>query len=90
MTEIINELYYMVEDRTGQELLGDEEVKSLEEQRCALWDEVIHRLGEDGEGIREVIRNLDLELETIHDKALFRAAVRLGAELVRPKAGVTG
>lgn len=90
MTEIINELYYMVEDRTGQELLGDEEVKSLEEQRCALWDEVIHRLGEDGEGIREVIRNLDLELETIHDKALFRAAVRLGAELVRPEAGVTG
>lgn len=90
MTEIINELYYMVEDRTGQELLGDEEIKRLEEQKCALQDEMIHRLGESGEELLEVIADLDLKLETIHDKALFREAVRLGAELVRPEAGAAG
>lgn len=81
MTKIMNEIYYMLEDQAGQELLGDEEAKSLEERRGALWDEVIRRLGEDGEEIREVIRNLDLELEDIHDKALFRAALRLGAQI---------
>lgn len=82
MTKIMNEIYYMLEDQAGQELIKDEEAKSLENQRGALWDEVIRRLGEDGEDIREVIRNLDLELETIHDKALFRAALSLGAEMV--------
>lgn len=90
MTKIMNEIYYMLEDQAGQELIKDEEAKSLEDQRGALWDEVIHRLGEDGEEIHEVIRNLDLELEDIHDKALFRAAVQLGMELARPEAGVKG
>ena len=85
--KIMNEIYYMLEDQAGQELLGDEEAKSLEDQRGALWDEVIRRLGEDGQEIQEIIRRLDLELETIHDKALFRAAVQLGTELARPKAG---
>lgn len=88
MDKIMNEIYYMLEDQAGQELMGDEEAKSLEDQRGALWDEVIRRLGENGEEIREVIRNLDLELETIHDKALFRAAVQLGMDLARPEAGV--
>ena len=86
MDEMIRELYYMVEEWTGQGLMGDEEVKRLEEQRGALWDKVLRRFGEGGEEIREVIRSLDLELETIHDKALFRAAVQLGAELTRPAA----
>lgn len=85
MSEIMNEIYYMIEERTGQELLDDEEVKNLEARREALWDEVIHRLGEGGEEIREVIKNLDLELDTIYEKALFRAALRLGALIVRPK-----
>ena len=62
-------------------MLGHEEPKNLDEGRGTLWDEVIRRLGEDGEEIREVIRNLDLELEDIHDKALFRAALRLGAQI---------
>ena len=87
MTKIMNEIYYMVEDQAGQELMRDKEAKSLEEKRNALWDEVIHRLGEDGQEIQEVIKRLDLELETIHDKALFRAALSLGAELTRPEAG---
>ena len=81
MRKIMNEIYYMVEDQAGQELFRDEEAKSLEDQREALWDEVIRRLGEDGEEIREVIQNLDMELETIHDKALFRVALSLGAQI---------
>ncbi len=87
MTEIMNELYYMLEDQTGQELMGDEEVKSLEGRKFALQDEVIRRLGEDGEELLEGIADLDLKLETIHDKALFRAAVQLGTELARPGRG---
>lgn len=81
MSEIMNEIYYMVEEQAGQGLLKDEEAKSLEKRRSALWDEVIQRLGEDGQEIQEVIRNLDLELETIHDKALFRTALSLGAQI---------
>lgn len=48
----MNEIYYMVDDWVGQELIRDEEVKSLEDQRGALWDKVIHRFGEGGEEIR--------------------------------------
>lgn len=87
MDEMIRELYYMVEEWTGQGLVEDEEVKRLEEQRCALRDEAIHRIGEGGKELLEVISSLDLKLETIHDKALFRAGVRLGVELTRPEAG---
>lgn len=86
----MNEIYYMVENQAGQELMRDEEAKSLEKQRSVLWDEVIHRLGEDGQEIQEAIRELYLEWETIHDKALFRTAVSLGAELARPWRGDVG
>ena len=83
MSEMMNEIYYMVEDQVGQELMRDEEIKCLEAQRSALWDQVIHRFGEDGKKIQEVIRNLDLDLETIHDKALFRASLRLAMEMAQ-------
>lgn len=33
----------------------------------------------------EALFNLNLELETIHDKALFRAAAQLGTELAQPR-----
>jgi len=49
-----------------------------------LQDEVIRRLGAGGEELLEGIADLELQLETIHDKALFRAAVQLGTELARP------
>jgi len=88
MTKIMNELYYMIEEQAGQELMGDKEVTSLERRKFALQDEVIRRLGGDGEELLEGIADLDLKLETIHDKALFRAAVQLGAELARPGRGV--
>ena len=81
MDKIMNEIYYMLEDQAGQELMRDEEAKSLVDQRGAVWDEVIRRLGEDGQEMQEIIRRLDLELEDIHDKALFRAALSLGAQI---------
>ena len=88
MSEIMNEIYYMLEDQAGQELIKDEDVKSLEDQKSALKEEIAQRIGAGGKEMLETLANLNLELEDIHDKALFRAAVQLGAELVRPEAGV--
>lgn len=85
MTEILCELYYMVEDWVGQHDLRDEKTQKLETRQEALQEEIILRLGEDGQELMEALSDLNLELETIHDEALFRAAVQLGARIARPQ-----
>lgn len=47
-------------------------------------DEIELRLGEGGRELLEILSNLTLELEDIHDQALFRAAMGLGAQIARP------
>ena len=84
MNKIVNELYYMIDEWAGQQYEMDEETKSLEERKLALQDEIARRIGEDGQDMVEALANLNLELDTIHDRALFRAAVSLGTELARP------
>lgn len=81
MSEIMNELYYMVDAWAGQQYESDEATTGLEEQKYALQEEIACRVGENGQEMVEELSNLCLKLEDIHDKALFRAAVRLGAEL---------
>lgn len=85
MTELINKLYYMVEDWVGQSDLQDGETKNLEARQEALQEKIILRLGEDGQDMMEALADVNLKLETIHDQALFRAAMRLGAEIVQPR-----
>lgn len=87
MTEIINELYYMVEDWIGQHDLRDEKTQELEARQTALKEEIVLRLGEDGQNIMETLSSLNLELEDIHDEALFRAAMELGVQIARPRRG---
>ena len=84
MNKIVNELYYMIDEWAGQQYEMDEGTKSLEERKQALQDEIARRIGEDGQDMVEALANLSLELDTIHDRALFRAAVSLGTELARP------
>lgn len=84
MTELIDKLYFMMEDYVGQHDLMDEKIKRLESRQDTLQSEIILRLGEDGQELMEALSNLNLELETIHDQALFRAAVQLGTEIARP------
>ena len=84
MTELISKLYYMVEDWVGQHDLQDKEIKNLEAQQEALQEKIILRLGEDGRDMMEALSNLNLELETFHDQALFRAAMQLGTQIAQP------
>lgn len=88
MTELITSLYYMVEDWIGQHDLRDEKTQELEARQGALQEEIVLRLGEDGQDVMEALSNLNLELETIHDEALFRAAMELGVQIARPRRGV--
>lgn len=81
MKKIIDNLYYMVDAWAGQQYESDEVTTGLEEQKYALQEEIACRVGENGQEMVEELSNLCLKLEDIHDKALFRAAVRLGAEL---------
>lgn len=89
MTEIMNNLYYMVDAWAGQQYEMDEETKGLEDEKFALEGEIARRLGDGGQDMVKALSGLSLKLEDIHDKALFRAAVRLGAEIARtPLRGV--
>lgn len=88
MTKILNELYYMVENWIGQHDLRDEKTQELEARQEALQEEIIQRLGEGGRDMMEALSNLNLELEDIHDEALFRAAMELGVQIARPRRGV--
>lgn len=84
MTELLHKLYYMVEDWVGQHDLRDEKTQKREIRQEALQEEIILRLGKDGQDMMEALSNLNLELETIHDEALFRAAMQLGTQIARP------
>lgn len=88
MTELITSLYYMVEDWIGQHDLRGEKINELETRQAILQDEIIQRLGEDGQEMMETLSSLNLELEDIHDEALFRAAMELGVQIARPRRGV--
>lgn len=85
MEELIRSLYYMVEDWVGQHDLQGEEIKALEARQEALQEKIILRLGEDGQDMMEALADLNLRVETIHDEALFRAAMGLGAQIAQPR-----
>lgn len=85
MEDIIRSLYYMVDDWMGQHKSEDEELKKLMARQAALKEEIISRLGENGQDMMETLSNLNLELEDIHDEALFRAAMELGVQIARPR-----
>lgn len=87
MTELIDKLYYIVEDWVGQHDLEDGETRELEARQEALQEEIILRLGENGRDMMEALSNLNLRAETIHDQALFRAAMGLGAQIAQPRRG---
>lgn len=84
MTELIDRLYYMVEDVVGQQELEDGTARALTVQWEALRDEVVLRLGEGGRELMEALSDLGLKRETIHDQMLFRTALGLGAEIAHP------
>lgn len=84
MEELIRSLYYMVEDWVGQHDLMDKEIKALETRQDDLQNKIILRLGEDGQDMMEALSDLTLRLETIHDQALFRAAMELGTQIAQP------
>lgn len=86
MTELIERLYFMLENHLGRYELADEEARSLEARREALQNEIILRLGEDGQELMESLGELDMELELIHNQTLFRAAMGLGAQIAHPGA----
>lgn len=84
MEKIMRELYYMIDEWAGQQYEMDEGTKSLEERKLALQEEIARRIGDDGQDMVEALTNVSLELDVIHDKALFRAALSLGVEVARP------
>lgn len=83
MKEIMQELYYMVDDWAGQQYENNEEARGLEEQKFALQEEIARRVGENGQEMLEELSNLNLKLEDIHDQALFRASLCLAMEMAQ-------
>lgn len=87
MSDMMNELYYMLEERIGQECAKDEEVKALMERKSAVVDEIVRRVGREGEDLWDGLTVLGAELEEIYRRALFQAALCLGVEAARPGLG---
>ena len=87
MSEIITELYYMVDAWAGQQYERSEEARGLEEKRFALKEEIARRVGDGGLEMVEELSNLGRTLEDIHDEALLRASVRMVMELAQKPVG---
>ena len=81
MTDIMNEIYYMLIERIGQQCMKDEETKVLMIRRCALMEEIILRLGDDGEELMDNLTDLGAELDDRQNKALFQTALCLGTKI---------
>ena len=84
MTEIINNLYYMVDDWAARQYEDSAEAKALLARKSELEREIMRRLGGDGQELLDALSDLRLSLEDIHDRALFRAAMRLGTRVAQP------
>lgn len=85
MTELIQHLFYMVDEWVDQHYIKSAEAKKLLAQRAALQEEMSRRLGEDGWDMLETLSDLNLRLEDIHGEALFRAAMELGTRIAHPR-----
>lgn len=90
MSEMMNEIHYMMAEQVGQQCASETEMKILMRRKCALIEEIALRIGDGGEDLLDAMTNINVEMDNIQGKAMFRAAVRLGAELVRPEAGAAG
>lgn len=88
MTELITSLYYMVDDWASQQYESSEEAKTLRARQANIKNEIERRLGENGRDLLDELSNLTLNLEDIHDEALFRAAMELGVQIAQPRRGV--
>ena len=84
MTELMNELYYMVDEWASQQDKDSGKAKDLQARLSDIEDEIELRLGEGGREMLEILNNLSLELEELHDQALFRAAMNLGTQIAQP------
>ena len=62
MNDIMNEIYYMLTERIGQQCMKDENVKVLLIRKCALVDEIILRLGKDGEKLMDNLADFRTKL----------------------------
>lgn len=81
MSEFMNNIYYMMVEKIGQQCAGDTEMKILMRRKCVLIDEIILRIGENGGDLMDTMSDLDASIGDIQSKALFRAALSLGAEM---------
>lgn len=87
MTEILRRLYHMVDEWADRQPVNDPKLTELLNRQDALQEEIIQRLGEGGRDMMETLSNLNLELEDIHDEALFQAAMQLGVQIAQPRRG---
>ena len=86
MTKLINELYYMVDDWASRQYEDTEEARDLLSRKSDLQKEIALRLGADGWDLLGALSDLNLSLSDLHDQALFRAAMQLGANIAQPGA----
>ena len=61
--------------------MKDESVKVLLIRKCALVDEIILRLGKDGEQLMDDLTGLSAEMDDLQNRALFQTSLCLGAKI---------
>ena len=72
MSEIITELYYMVDAWAGQQYERSEEARGLEEKRFALMEEIARRVGEGGMEMVEELWDVMFVMDQSHIIGSYR------------------
>lgn len=83
MTELMDKIYYMLQEEAGKLCAQKAERKVLMGRRAAMTEQIIEQLGEDGEELLDELNNLEADIETLYDKAMFQIMLRLAVEIAR-------
>lgn len=83
MSDLIEDLYYLVEERLHPTFLNDPEYLRLKKASTQLWDETAAALGPDGKRKLEAVCNAEYESDRFWQLDMFRHTLALGLELGR-------
>ena len=83
MTELMDKIYYMLQEEAGKLCAQKAERKVLMRRRAVMTAQIIEQLGAGGEELLDELNNLETDLEAFYDKAMFQIMLRLAVEIAQ-------
>lgn len=89
MSDLIEDLYYLVEERLHPTFLNDPEYLRLKKASTQLWNETAAALGPDGQKRLDALYDAEADENRFWRLAMFRHTLTLGLELGRLPTSLT-